>query len=307
MEQPSSISNFKKIVFRLFAPCLLALAVAFVIIDVLAERYLIFATATSGAYKIERIFNEQNPNEVPIFGSSRAAGSYVPELIHPNAFNYGIEKTQYDMIRILLTEELKKKKNGPIIVNFDLEFFDSWYGDQSHFIPHQDIPEIREYSKKNYRYFYNIPAVRYFGVWETYFNAYRVSRKGHDHISKGGWFLKKKISPENFKMQVEKRLNTPGVWKAPAAKSEDWLELLASTKRKIFVVTAPYHTSYYRSFQNLLEAEAFMDRMNMLPNVEVMDLGKLPLTDEHFKNTTHINYSGACIFSETLKNLIAEK
>ncbi|MGZ4056888.1 MAG: hypothetical protein ACXVPM_18390, partial [Bacteroidia bacterium] len=62
-------------------------------------------------------------SEIPIFGSSRAAGSYIPDLLDTNCFNYGVEKTEHLLLELFLKNEYAKKKTTPIIINFD---YDCW-------------------------------------------------------------------------------------------------------------------------------------------------------------------------------------
>ena len=58
------------------------------------EQYIIYGSKATGASKTNRILHETHLNEIPIFGSSRAEGSYVPSILGEDYFNYGIAGTQ---------------------------------------------------------------------------------------------------------------------------------------------------------------------------------------------------------------------
>ena len=83
METSSSTSHFKRALTRLLLPVLGAIAALCFAVDRLFFTQVILKNTTAGSYKTYRIFHETKPDEIPIFGSSRAAGSYVSEEIDP--------------------------------------------------------------------------------------------------------------------------------------------------------------------------------------------------------------------------------
>ena len=113
----SYISNFRKFILL----NLLIVALIGLIIDYLFLNQIILKTKSLPAYKYHRMLYENNENEIPIFGSSRAGGSYVPSLISQDVFNYGMDGSNFCSILFLLDKELDKNKESDVIINFDLD------------------------------------------------------------------------------------------------------------------------------------------------------------------------------------------
>ena len=77
METSSSTSNFKRALLRLILPVGGSIVLLCFVVDRLFFTQVILKNTTAGSYKTWRMFNETVPDEIPILGSSRAAGSYV--------------------------------------------------------------------------------------------------------------------------------------------------------------------------------------------------------------------------------------
>lgn len=299
-----STSSFKRFGLRFLLPVGGTLAVLLLAADWLITKQVVQQYHSMGAYKTHRLFSELHPDEIPVFGSSRASGSYVPELIHPQCFNYGIENTQFRLASIFLEEELRKNKETPIIVNFDYEFFRKRAGNIAHFIPNLHHDSIRSYVDTNYRMFYSIPGLRYYGIHDDYAKSWLAEHSDKNHLSRGGFFLKAPTDPAAFAQMADKRRRTSNGWDAPANLVKRWEKLLNSTKRPIFIVVAPYHESCFERFNNMEAAQKYLARMDALPHVTVLDYGQVDYPDAYFMNTTHLNYEGAQVFSKELSNAI---
>ncbi len=306
METSSSTSNFKRALTRLLLPLLGIIAVLCFVVDRMFFTQVILKSTTAGSYKTYRIFNETHPEEIPILGSSRAAGSYVSEEIDPHCFNYGIEKTMIDLTSIFLAEELKKAKAAPVIINWDYEIFRNDKGNIAHFIPSVDQAPIAQYVGKDMRWFYHVPALRFFNVYDDYVKSYVGERSGSSEISNGGFFVTFSPTPEQFTRMTETRRKSIFTWEDQPEKQAAWEKLLTSTTRRIMLVIAPYHSSYYESLRNMEGATAYLAKLDALPNVTVIDLGRMDLPDDHYQNTTHVNYAGAVEFSKELGRRLKE-
>ena len=306
MENSSSTSSFRRALTRLLLPVLGVILVLCFAVDQLFFTQVILKNTTAGSYKTWRIFHETHADETPIFGSSRASGSYVSEVIDPRCFNYGIEKTQLEVASIFLTEELKKNKTTPIIINWDYEFFRDYKGNIAHFIPSVDQAPIAQYVGKDMRWFYHVPALRFFNVYDDYVKSYIGERSGSSKVSNGGFFVTFSPTHEQFARLAATRRKSTFTWDDPADKEAAWEKLLTSTQRPIVLVIAPYHSSYYESFRNMEGATAYLAKLDALPNVTVLDFGRMVLPDNDFQNTTHVNYSGAVEFSKELGRKLKE-
>ena len=125
------IFSFSRFVLKAFV-VLFITGLAF---DLLLEKFVIFKSEISGAYKIERILHEKHGNEIPIFGSSRAEGNIIPSMLDDDCFNYGISGAQANIWLFLLEKELAKNKSTPIVINFDLRGLTYSDGDVANYIP----------------------------------------------------------------------------------------------------------------------------------------------------------------------------
>lgn len=306
MGTSSSTSSFKRALLRFLLPVAAVIVVLCLIADTLFFSQVILKNTTAGSYKTWRLFHETHVDEIPIFGSSRAAGSYVSGSIDPRCYNYGIEKTMIDLTSIFLAEELSKDKSAPVIINWDYEIFRNDKGNIAHFIPSIDQEPIARYVGKDDRWFYHFPAVRFFNVYDDYVKSYVGERSGSSKISNGGFFVTFSPKPEQFARLVETRRKAVFTWTDDLAQQAAWEKVLNSTTRPIVLVIAPYHASYYEGFRNMEGATAYLTKLDALPNVTVLDYGRMDLPDDHFQNTTHVNYAGAEVFSKELGRKLKE-
>jgi len=144
-KENSSISNFKKYCLKIVFPVVLLVGIMSCVFTFLFERKIILGNESCGAYKINRIINSSDPYEVPIFGSSRAEASFIPEILGPHYFNYGLEGTQENVMLFFIKEEYKKrhKKMSPyIIVNIDLDGINTKSGDHANYLYNSDNESV---------------------------------------------------------------------------------------------------------------------------------------------------------------------
>ena len=298
-KQHSSISSFKKF-GRFLGSIFLLLAVIGGGLHVFFERAIIFSSEISGASKVNRILNESHSDEIPIFGSSRADGSYVPSILGEEFFNYGIDGTQAKIWLFFLEKELQKDKSSPVVINFDLEGFLYSKGDVGNYLP--NYAETKHLLGEDKRDFFHIPFIKYFGHYESYLKDYLSERVSLTRVTDhGGSFDKISLTPAKFDELVQKRLKT----KIGFSTHDDLMNkldsLTTSTDRAIVFVVAPYHESYLTAFDGLESADHFLQGLNQQENLTVLDYRSLVQEDSLFLNTTHLNYSGARIFSQALK------
>ncbi|MCB0791172.1 MAG: hypothetical protein H6595_05985 [Flavobacteriales bacterium] len=270
------------------------------LMDLLAMRFLILPARSAGAYKVHRMFTGNAPDEVPILGSSRAAGSYVPERIDAHAFDYGIEKTEHELVEVMLAEELRKERRTPILINWDFEFFQHKVGNMAHFVPNLEHPTVRAYVAEELHWYHRFPGLRFFGLYDDYLKALLGERSKGNVRSAGGVFDNGRHDRSRFQEQVRRRLATQMRWIDPQGKDSVFLDLVRSTDRRIIIVAAPYHRSYFTNFKDLGAAQAYLAGLDSLVNVTVLDHSRDELPDVDFLNTSHVNYTGAQVFSERL-------
>lgn len=271
------------------------------------ENLIIFKGQTNGASKINKIISKTEESEIPIFGSSRAESSFVTSIIDKeNCFNYGISGAQSNVWLFFLDQELKKEKNTPIIINFDLIGLVSSDGEIGNYIPNWNVTEDMLIGKGEF--YYNVPFIKYYGQYERYLKSY-ISDKTNltKYTDKGGSFEKNKLTKEKFQKLISKRLNTKTRFGLDEKLLHQFNKLINSTRRTIILVISPYHKSYFNKFENIEAVDKYLSEMNSKENIEVIDLRSYIDEDALFYNTSHLNYEGAIKFTNELKEQLSIK
>jgi hypothetical protein len=302
-------SSFKYFLIKYFIPASILIAVAAGLFTFLFERKVILGSDVNGAYKVNRIINPTPIDEIAILGSSRAEGAFVPSILGKPFFNYGLSGAQDNVILFFIKEELRKNKTTTILINFDPEGLDSSIGDISYYLYNASYEPVKQLLGKDYRAIYAIPVVKYYGSFEIYSKYYLNSKlqltKVTDH---GGNFEKNVLTANKFKDLVEERLNTKTVFKNDASLAAELLSLIKShPERKFVFVLTPCHPSYFVNFGNQNELYAYLKSLQENKNVDVLDMSKMPYPDSLYINTTHLNYTGAKVFSSQLRDSLLTK
>lgn len=149
--------------FLIYLTSLLA-AVAAVALAVDQINVLLIKSATgNSAYKMWRLYNNPDPDEIAIVGSSRACQNFAPSEIAPHCFNYGVEgMTKGEEIPIL--EVLQQRQTtAPVILNIDPwgSFFNGQVADYR-LAPESGRLEWQEC----------VPGIRFFGALRKNVVAY---------------------------------------------------------------------------------------------------------------------------------------
>lgn len=299
------ISNFKRFLLHIFYTALFVFILGFSF-SFIFEKYVILGSEISGASKVNRIINNQDGNEIVILGSSRAQSNYVPSILGKNYFNYGINGTSSNIWLFFLEEELKKDKNTPIIVNIDPSGFGEGYGDINNYILNYNQTEkiLNESQKK---YSYRIPFFKYFGEYDYFFKTFINEKVNFTKVTdRGGMFEKNAFTREYFDRLVSKRKQEKVIFNNNNLRVNLLKELVSKTNRKIYIVFSPNHSSLYENITNQNAIDKFKQEITKFKNVIVFDFNKLSLEDKYFKDTSHLNYEGAVVFSNLLIKKIAK-
>jgi hypothetical protein len=304
-EQNSSFSSFKQFALKILLPLILAISLAGAVFDYLFTRQIIMNSEITGAYKVNRIIKETHPDEIPIFGSSRAEGCFIPDSIGANYFNYGMSGSKYDVTLFFLEEECRKKKDTPyIILNLDLEGLSYGLGDMGNYIPNSSYAPVQLLTGEEYKAVYRVPFIRYYGRFESYTRDYLNNRIQLTKIAdKGSSVEKNALTAKQFGEVVEQRRSTATTFKNDSALQQKLMNIIAQSPGRFFVfVISPYHSSYFEQYSNRQEAQAFLISLRAMKNVKVFDFSKMPLSDSLFFNTSHLNYKGAVVFSRQVRD-----
>lgn len=308
MSQPnSSIFSFKYFVLRYLIPFLVVISGCVYIFGYIFEKKVILSSEISGAYKINRMLNTNDVNEIPIIGSSRAQGGYIPDSIVSPAFNYGIDGVGMDVTLFLIEKELRKEKTTPLIINVDMEGFVASRGDLMNYLLNSSDPNVRSLVGDKFSFINYLPGIKYYGYFEWYLKYYLNERlEVTKAINRGGSFELNVFNPVLFKQNIDDRLKEPSSFTGNKQMT-DKLERLVSgySGRTFYFVVAPYHSAYLSSFKNREDFFGYFGKLNKYSNVNFLDFSSLNLPDSCFYNTTHINYRGAIVFSDSLKRRMA--
>ena len=306
-EQNLSISSFKRFLLKILLPLILVVSVAGVIIDHFFEQKIVLGSELNGAYKVNRILKETHADEVPIFGSSRAEGGFIPDSLGHDMFNYGLAGTKYDVTLFFLEEELKKHKNRPwILLNLDLEGLQYGLGDIANYIAdvnYYSVQQLMDDEREN-KLYYRIPFIKYYGRFENYTRKYLNDRIQLTKFSdKGAALEKNALPPEEFdKLIIERKKSVTTFLADSALRAKLFSFFTAYPGRRFIFVVAPYHSSYFEQYKSMPEATAFLDALRSYSNVKVLDFSRMPLDNELFFNTSHVNYKGAILFNRVLRD-----
>jgi hypothetical protein len=309
MSQPNSYtSSFKAFFIKIVLPCLLGVIVIGWLFQIVFEKEVILKSQICGAYKVNRIINETHPEEIPIFGSSRAEGCIIPDMLGGNYFNYGLEGTGSNVLLFFLREECKKKKNSPLIIlNLDLHGYDYLLGDISNYLYNAGDFPVHKLLGKQYQVHFSLPIVKYYGQYENYLKYFLNDKLNlTKYTNKGASVEKDAVTKDRFAQLVAERNNTEVIFYNDSTLEKEYFSLFRNNPGRVFViVVAPYHPSYFTKYANYPETLQFLDRLRAIKNVKVFNFAKEAYPDSLFANTTHLNYAGAIRFNKALKDSLS--
>lgn len=293
---------------RHLLPYLAIVALLCWLVDWGVREYVIFRTPMHGAAKIHRSMTRTSP-EIPILGSSRALGSYLPDSLSLASYNYGVNGVGFDLVDLFLELDLARKHSKqPVVINFDYDLFKPDLGDINNYIPHVGDSRVRALlqSHDKMKWWYRLPGIRFFNSYDSYIKDQINLRVGLTKVTSLGAALEKNVIPEaQFKKLVDKRLKKPQKWVVNAEQERKLIAHFESRPDRMFyLVVAPYHWSFYESFEGMPEAQAWLSGMDARPNVRVIEVDGRAWGDSLFVNTTHINYMGAVKFTGMLRDSI---
>lgn len=269
------------------------------------ERSLILSSENSESAKINRIIKEVNVDEIPIFGSSRALGNYAPSVLSPHCFNYGLNGTGMPVLFFFLNKELKKNKQGPIIVNID-----PWGGEdqlgniRNYTILNDSDTDIQALLPVGERSFSRrVPGLRFFGRLCSDVAAWVNGRKNVTRrVDHGAELLLQSCDEAEWNRLV--RQMPPYRFTLSEKAFSDWSALLASLppSRFVILVVSPVTGEVSDSFVDKEELTIFLKHCAEFKNVYVFDFMKVEecLARKYWSDMTHMNESGALIFSKKL-------
>jgi hypothetical protein len=296
----------KSITWKAWATPLLIFAGICIAVDLFFTSRFVLGSPLSDSFRIRHLYQD-NGDDIPVFGSSKARNHYSPTDMGMPAYSYGIDGASYDVTDVLLQIELAKARRTPIII--ELQYFDSEsLGSVSTYIPFAFDPRFRallsKFHELRWRYF--VPGVRYYGYYDAFTRDMLLpNQKVTDGF--GEWINRGPFSQRQFDEIVKVDLTR----KVGYVPEQDWdrklgARIAAHSNRLFFLVISPYDKSYFVNFKNLDKFSAVKQRLSSLPNVVLLDWSRLYDTDTFFQDTVHLRREGAADFSRRLGEKIRQ-
>jgi hypothetical protein len=284
-----------------YKTCILTFLAACVLGDCLCT-YVAHRSPLAG--RLYHLYQEDS-DEIPIFGSSKAADGYNPEAMGLNCFNYGIRGAGYEVTDMMLQIELAKHKTSPIIIDMLPGRFKA-IGDPNNYTPYLTHAEVRRLLRQSgkMRWHYYVPGLRYFGDYEWYLSQFIASRvrMGERYIRGYVFYLSQEpFDQRKFDELARLRLTNP-VGYFPDEEEDHKLlaHIVEHPERLFFLVYSPGHASCFARFENANQFKVFKDKLKTYPNVVLIDAQRLPYPDDYFGDTVHLSQKGALDFSTRL-------
>jgi hypothetical protein len=235
--------------------------------------------------------------------------SYYPDSLGPEFYNYGRPAYNLQKMRLMLDLELKKDKQGPILIDFHMGLLkgkDQLNFDIENYLPFNSDEDVRSFlnylhqSKPHQRFY----GIRYFGFYEDYLiNFFNRNSSYPTYYNRGGEFYKEVTPSKNLQSSIKKQLDSKGTFTRNPIVENDFLQIIGShLDRKFILVISPYHTSVYRSRMQVDEMWNYLKELQAgFTNIEILKFDDHSLSDDHFRDALHLNEKGAQLFSSQLK------
>ena len=106
--------------FLIYVAGLLLVGIVALAVNEITVKYLMAASGSSEAYKMQRLYGTDFEDEIALIGSSRAVACYVPSMIGNRVFDYGLNGSRQNETVEHLEYILNHKQNTKaIIINLD--------------------------------------------------------------------------------------------------------------------------------------------------------------------------------------------
>ena len=277
-----------------------------IILAFLCDRvnlYLVHHSTGNFIFKMERLWQKHkvltvDDDEIPILGSSRALGNFVPSELSPKCFNYGVNGMGLNEVLFNLKALEGVESASPIILNFDpwsnlTESEGNWVGDYR-LSPRSGRSEILD----------TIPGIRFYGMFRKNLTDFFNSKKAVTKVvDKGAVLLKTSRNDKEWTIINSKLTSWSFDYKAWVEKFEQQIKALSP--RMVLVVVCPCSSRKTELFDSRNNLESFLSRIDNLSNVTVVNYyGSDKFSDADFVDPTHFNIEGAKKFSRLLKKEI---
>ena len=281
--------------FALVATALAALLAA----NEALNRYFVFSASNANAYKMYRLFIAPEDGEIPILGSSRAEAGFAPLEISPKAFDYGISGSPFSETLLHLRAVLERKKPTLVIVNLD-----PWGMTKGTFqgLYRYAAPSalVKAEAAIKLELIEKIPGLRCQGETRTNFAEWLNNRLAVTKTMERGAILQKiSRTPAEWEYLIG-QINAKWCGCDEEIKQHLADLLAANTSYDVVFVVSPISKPWRDSFDGAEHLHALETWLESFPRVHVFDYSNLFDGLDMFMDSTHLNETGARIFSRDL-------
>ncbi len=273
--------------------------------DVLNQQLVLNSTAAP-SYKTHRLFLTPPNEELPILGSSRAQAHYVPSLLSPNAFNYGIDGSGMYETLFHLKQAIRNQTKGPIIINLDPWGFHGEYTPclMADYLLAAQSPTVQEELFGCHTLSADYwPGIRFYGTLRKNLASWMNNRKAiTKRVDNGAVLLLTSRNATEWQ-HINEHIHTQTFsfapsWEAPLN------ECCTQTTRPLIWVIGPTAPKWREQFNGLSQLHKFIEYLKSYPNNYVIDLytPTIDYTESDFADATHLNEKGAIRFTTQLKD-----
>lgn len=305
----SSTSSFKRQLVRIFLTYVFSIGAFLYLVDLFFTEVIIFENQMSNTYKLQRLITNENKNEIPVFGSSKAYRDYFPDSLGANFYNYGMDAASMEVVNLLLSFEVQKNKATPIIIDFHPGMFShNPYTNINlkYYIPLLDHHKVEQFLKDNevYKVYHEILGMRYYGYYYDflieYYSQIFQSRKLY---AKGGSFEIDVTPKAKLESLLSKRFRAIPSFQHNEKLANELEGMIKSHPDRTFLfVESPFHGAVYDKLENYEDMDKYLKHLKGYKNVHVIRFNGRDYEDEHFQDAGHMNLKGAKLFSSQLKN-----
>lgn len=297
----------RRFLLRIALPFLAVMIPACWGFDVWFTERIILSTEPEGATKLNRLFHSTDPSEIVCIGNSRINNGLNPDSLSPQAYNYGMNGANYSLLEMAIRKELGSVRKTPLIVGVDVNFFNNEVNNSVYTVPlYAEFPEARAFMREvgEGHIWHYIPTVRYFGKYEWYTQRYLSAQHPEYtgcHYLRGASLCTRSFDPTLLdKIKGDTFIIHPN----PAYLSRFYRLLAEFPHRQIVLVRLPFHPTYAKAVRQDGNLLFFVEQVQLLPHVKLIDLNDGRLGEECFTDLSHMNEVGANAFSGELRHAL---
>ncbi len=279
--------------------------------DLVFTSRIVLGKPLSDSARIQHLYLD-NSDDMPIFGTSKAHMHYSPEEMGLHAYNYGMDGSSYEVVDVFLQIELAKSRTTPIIIELQHSDTES-VGYVGKYIPFVSDPRFRQllehFHQMQWRFY--LPGIRYFGYYDSFLRDTYLPliRESHGFCQ---WLEAQPFDRATFDKVVRRDLGLRTGYFGDEERDRRLIaHITEHPDRLFFLVISPYHSSYYSHFENPDEFVAFEEKLSTIPNVVLIDWGRLYDSDLCFQDTLHLRRDAVADFSrrvgENIRQTLRER